>query len=83
MRDDVDKHIKKRLAKNHACYVLITCDEPSEDGEMKVEMSYQGDADIAAFLLQGAQSYIDEQEKQEIQFSCEIHQLPENQEQNA
>ena len=62
MNSSDQKLIKKTLAKNHACYVLITCDEPSDDGEMQVEMTYEGDATVAAYLLQGAQSYIDEQE---------------------
>lgn len=60
MRRNVDRRIKKALAKNHACYVLITCDEPSADGEMAVEMSYEGNATIAACLLRDAQSFIDE-----------------------
>ena len=60
MKSDGNKRIKKELAKNHACYILITCDTPTEDGEMQVEMSYAGDATIASYLLEGAQSYIDE-----------------------
>lgn len=66
MKPEVEKRIKKTLAKNHACYVLITCDEPNEDGKMQVEMSYAGDASVAAYLLQGAQSIIDEQESFEM-----------------
>jgi hypothetical protein len=58
---DNEKQLKKTLAKNHACYVLITCDEPTEDGQMQVEMTYEGDATVAAYLIQGAQSIIDEQ----------------------
>jgi hypothetical protein len=65
MKPDIDKNIKQRLAKNHACYVLITCDEPEEDGNMQVEMSYEGDPTLAAYLLQGAQNFIDEQQHEE------------------
>ncbi len=61
MNRDKQKEIRKALGKNHACYVLITCEEPTEDGDMQVEMTYEGDATLAAYLLQGAQSYIDEQ----------------------
>jgi hypothetical protein len=57
---DANKLIKDKLAQNHACYVLVTCDEPSEDGDMRVEMSYHGDASLASMLLHGAQTYIDE-----------------------
>ncbi len=56
------ERIKQTLAKNHACYVLITCDEASEDGLLQVQMSYEGDATVASYLLQDAQSFIDEQE---------------------
>lgn len=55
------KEIKKPLSKNHACYVLITCEEPSDDGNMQVEMTYEGDPALAAYLLHGAQCLIDDQ----------------------
>ena len=50
------------LAQNNACYVLITCGEPTEDGKMQVEMTYEGDVSLAAFLIESAQDIIDEQE---------------------
>ncbi len=62
MKRDEQERIKKTLAKNHACYVLITCDEPSDDGEIEVEMSYEGDAALASYLLQGAKDIMDESE---------------------
>jgi hypothetical protein len=66
MKPCVDKSIKAKLAKKHACYVLITCDRPTEDGNMEVEMTYEGgDETLVAYLLQGAQSYIDEQHPHE------------------
>lgn len=55
------KAIKDKLAKKHACYVLVTCDKPTEDGNMQVEMSYHGDVALASMLLQGAQTYMDEE----------------------
>lgn len=57
-----EKCIKDELARKHACYVLITCDSPSCDGKMHVEMSYEGDATLAAYILHGAQLRMDEQE---------------------
>lgn len=63
MKRDDQKHIKQKLAKKHACYVLITCDEPTENGEMQVQMSYEGDAALASYLLQGAQNIIEEGEE--------------------
>lgn len=62
MRDRIQKDIRKTLAKNHACYILITCDEPTADGSMNVEISYEGDSTVASYLLQGAQTFMDEQE---------------------
>lgn len=61
------KEIKESLSKNnHACYVLITCDEPSDNGDMQVEMMYEGDAALASYLLQGAQSIIEEQSEEDL-----------------
>jgi len=71
-----EKLIKRTLAKNHACYVLITCDEPTEDGSMQVEMTYEGDADVAAYLLQGAQNFMDEQDiEKPVSSSNKIHKV--------
>lgn len=50
-----------RRSKKNACYVLITCGEPTEDGRMHVEMTYEGDSLLAAYLLENAQSILDDQ----------------------
>ena len=61
MKSNKQKQLRDTLSKkNHACYVLITCNEPNADGNMQVEMTYEGDATLAAYLLQGAQTLIDE-----------------------
>lgn len=62
MNRESQKRLENKLAKSHVCYVLITCDAPSEDGHMQVNMTYEGDASLAACLLQGAQSFIDDNE---------------------
>jgi hypothetical protein len=51
--------VKKELGENNACYVLITCGHPSQDGKMQVEMTYQGDPTLAAYLVENAQSFIE------------------------
>jgi len=56
---DLEK-IKKTLGQKHACYVLITCTEPTEQGHMEVEMSYDGDEMLAAFLIDNASQAFDE-----------------------
>lgn len=60
-------HLRKALDKNLSCYVLITCEEPSEDGEMPVEMTYHGEETLVSYLLQGAQLHID-QDEDEIEY---------------
>lgn len=60
MKQQVQRGIKQQLAKQHACYVLITCNKPATDGKMQVEMTYEGDALLASYLIHGAQSLIDE-----------------------
>lgn len=60
--------ITKSLANKYACYVLITCEPPTADGKMNVEMTYEGDASLAAYLLQGAHSYMEEQEIDEAMY---------------
>ncbi|MBS0621511.1 MAG: hypothetical protein JSR80_00930 [Verrucomicrobia bacterium] len=42
----------------NACYVLITCGEPSEEGKMEVELTYEGDQDLATYLIESAHQYI-------------------------
>jgi hypothetical protein len=56
MKRTVCKSIEEQLSKDHACYVLVTCDSPSKDGEMQVKMSYHGSPLLAAMLLEGASS---------------------------
>ena len=59
-KDDSLEKIKKTLRAKHACYVLITCSEPSVQGTMEVEMTYEGDETLAAFLVQNASQVFDE-----------------------
>lgn len=67
------KRIREKLAKDSVCYVLITCREPTDDGHMQVELTYEGDAALASYLLQGAQTFIDEQEDEDKNNSeCKI-----------
>ncbi len=57
--------IKKFLSENHSAYVLITCSAPSQEGNMDVEMSYQGDESLAAYLLESARHIMDNPKHQE------------------
>ncbi|NGX57821.1 MAG: hypothetical protein K940chlam3_00717 [Chlamydiae bacterium] len=50
----------EKLLKNHASYILITCDEPESDGRMNVNMSHEGDSYLVSYLINTAQAMIDE-----------------------
>lgn len=59
-----DKEIKKALGTDCACYVLITCTEPDANGKMGVEMKYEGDEGLAAFLVENAGQVFNEKAAQ-------------------
>lgn len=40
-----------------ACYVLITCKEPTEDGDMQVEMTCEGDENLIDYLVSNVQEF--------------------------
>jgi len=52
--------IKQELGNKHACYVLITCNSPTKEGQMDVEMTYEGDETLASFLVDNASQIFDE-----------------------
>lgn len=56
------EEVHDTLAKENACYVLITCGQPTEDGKMQVEMTYEGDVSLAAYLIESAHDMMDKQE---------------------
>lgn len=58
---DVHEDYKEILDGKHACYVLITCDNVDQLGQMQVEMSYEGDPGLVSYLLKGAKSLVDKQ----------------------
>jgi len=61
-KDDVHKHVRKLLKKDFQGYVLITCTPASKDGKMQVEMSYDGDPVLAAYMMEGAQQHLDSED---------------------
>lgn len=65
MKKNSRKHLQEVLDKNSSCYVLISCGQPSAEGEMQVEMTYQGDVTLAAYLIHSAQMYIEQEEARE------------------
>jgi hypothetical protein len=57
-----DQDVHQVLSQENACFVLITCGQPSEDGKMQVEMIYEGDISLAAYLIESAQGLLDNHE---------------------
>lgn len=53
------QELRQELAERNACFVLITCGEPTKDGKMQVELTYEGDASLAAYLIESAQGLIE------------------------
>lgn len=66
------KGIEKALDKDPSCYVLITCSQPLESGQMNVEMTYSGDPALIAYLVENAQQIIGEQEYEQVQLGSNL-----------
>jgi len=62
MRQDIHKRVKKLLERDFEGYVLVTCRPATANGQMQVEMSYEGDPILAAYLMDGAQQYLEEED---------------------
>ena len=54
----IDK-IKKALGPQYKYFILLACSEPDEEGKMDVEMNYEGDENLVAFLLDNASQMFD------------------------
>ncbi len=57
---DIRTILKRKKEGKTICYVLLTCSEPNEDGTMEVEMNYEGERWLAAYLVKSAQGVLDE-----------------------
>jgi hypothetical protein len=51
------EQVRKLLCEDHVGYVLVTCRKTKQAGKLEVEVSYDGDPDLACYLTEGAQSY--------------------------
>ena len=56
----VKKCSEKASSGEHICYVVIACGKPSENGDMEVEMMYEGDRSLASYLIESAQGLLEE-----------------------
>ncbi len=76
MKKDLHERIKKMLTREYEGYVLVTCRPATNDGNMQVDMSYEGDPVLAAYLMDGAQRYLEEEQEENKQEVCEEPELP-------
>lgn len=53
------EELHEMLGSKYDCYVLITCKKSALEGKMEAEMIYEGDASLAAYLLESAQVMVD------------------------
>lgn len=65
MKEKVHDEFAKMILKKHKSYVLITCDEPDIHGKINVDMSYDGDPDLIAFMIHGAQQYLEDTDEEQ------------------
>lgn len=65
IKQDIHEDMRKNLEENNTCYVLITCEPPTDDGEMEVKMTYGGEPIVAEYLIQGALDHFYENHQDE------------------
>lgn len=54
----------RKILSHHIGYVLVTCRPTRQAGRMEVEVSYEGDPDLASYLVDGAQGYLENEHQQ-------------------
>lgn len=52
-------NLKEALGDEVACYVLISCSHADKRGKLQVDLVYEGDRKLAAYLLESAQGSLD------------------------
>lgn len=68
MRKDLQAKVQKAFSKSeYACYVLITCSRPKENGSMDVELHYEGDTTLASYLVHSAGEIFEKKFQQDIE----------------
>jgi hypothetical protein len=51
--------VRTILRDDHVGYVLVTCRQTGQAGKLEVEVSYEGEPDLACYLVDGAQGYFE------------------------
>lgn len=60
-KKEVKEILKRRKKGKTICYVLITCSEPNDDGTIEVEMNYDGERWLAAYLIKSASGILEDE----------------------
>lgn len=55
-----ENKVRKKIEESCTCYVLISCSAPDENGKIDVQMDYEGDETLAAFLVSNAAEIFEE-----------------------
>lgn len=53
-----EQQVRETLKQMYPCFVLIACGEPTRGGQLEVEMVYEGDPSLAAYLIESAQALV-------------------------
>ena len=59
---EISTIIQRKMGGRTICYVLLTCTEAGSDGNMEVEMKYEGEKWLASYLIQSAQGILEDQQ---------------------
>lgn len=52
-------------SQDYACHIVISCQHPKDNGDMQVEMTYEGDVNLARCLVDRAASFLAEKSSEE------------------
>jgi hypothetical protein len=59
-KKDVKSILRRKKRGKILCYVLITCEKPKDDGTIEMEIDYDGQRWLAAYMLKNARSVFGE-----------------------
>ena len=58
----LEKDMQNFLAQKYEAFVLVTCSSANAQGDMQVELKYEGDEDLVSYLLQSASQVFEGEE---------------------
>ena len=58
-KGSIPDRVNRAFFRRNICYVLLTCGEPNQNGEMDVEMTYEGDPYLVSYMIENAREMIE------------------------